>query len=119
MVLANSGGDGHDDLGFHYLDVHHALEPTPQHQLVKVPLATLQSYVGQYDTDFGVAIAVTEQQGQLQAKFGGQFALDIFPETPQRFFYRAIDAVIEFEPSAQGMMLYLLQDGERYPARRR
>lgn len=117
VVLANSGGDGNDDIGFHLLDPGQPIKPTPTHQETSLPEELLSQYVGIYDTDFGVPIEITLQNKQLKAKFGDQFALKLYPSSKSEFFYRAIDAQIEFATGTDGKaMLYLLQDGEKYPA---
>ena len=117
VVLANSGGDGHDDIGHHLLDPSQPLLATPNFKETSVTTATLDQYVGIYDTGFGVPIEITRVGNQLKARFGEQFALNIHPRSKTEFFYRAIKAEIHF--GADANQLFLLQDGERYPAKRR
>lgn len=117
VVLANSGGEGNDDLGFFTLDHSRSIKPTPTYQQVKLDRNLLQNYVGVYDTEFGIPIVITLEGDQLKAQFGDQFALNLYPETKTHFFYRAILAKISFDFDSEGKEKLLLhQDGETYPA---
>lgn len=120
VVLANSAGDGNDDIGMHLLSPTQPLKLTPDYKEISVKRTILRQYVGVYDTEFAVPIEVSLQGNQLKAKFAEQFALNIYPYTKNQFFYRAINAQIIFETKPDNtLMLYLVQDGEKYPAIKR
>ena len=56
----------------------------------------LQRYVGKYELRPGVFLTVTRQGQQLMAQVTGQPAVPIFPESETRFFYKVVNAQIEF-----------------------
>ncbi|MFC0117426.1 serine hydrolase [Pseudoalteromonas xiamenensis] len=119
VVLANSGGDGNDDLGMAFLEDNAKIRSTPKHVQVKLDAAQQKRFVGVYDLEFGVPMEIKLEGSQLKAKFGDQFLLNIYPESPDSFFYRAFDAAIKFEEGKAGMTLYLHQGGEIFSAKRR
>jgi len=120
VVLANSGGDGNDDIGFHLMNSSYPIKPTPTYKQVKLDDSLLNQYQGIFDTEFGVPIEITKHDGQLKATFGEQFALNIYPRNENTFFYRAINAQISFDRDENSLLrLYLHQDGETYPAKLR
>ncbi|WMN60042.1 beta-lactamase family protein [Pseudoalteromonas xiamenensis] len=119
VVLANSGGDGNDDLGMAFLDGNAKIRSTPKHVQIKLEAPQQKRFVGVYDMEFGVPMEIKLEGTQLKARFGEQFLLNLYPESTVSFFYRAFDASIEFEEGKEGMTLYLHQGGETFSAKRR
>lgn len=111
VVLTNSGM-GADDLGFHLMDESIPLKTF--RQTVSVPLSTLQSYVGVYELSPEFSIEVTLDNGQLMAQATGQGKANIYPESEIKFFYRIVDAQIEFVKNSEGAIdkLLLYQSGQ-------
>jgi len=58
--------------------------------------AVLKRYVGAYQMEGGTAMLITLDGRQLSAKLGPQPSSPIFPESETKFFYKVVDAQIEF-----------------------
>jgi hypothetical protein len=50
----------------------------------------------------GVDLTVTLDGSQLKAQLTGQPAFPIFPETETLFFYKVVDATLEFQRDGSG-----------------
>ncbi len=87
---------------------------TSERKEVPVPAATLSRYVGVYQLAPNFSITVTLAGGHLVAQATNQPAAPIFASSPTRFFYRVVDAEIEFFPDAGGKVdhLVLYQNGK-------
>ncbi|MGE0640569.1 MAG: serine hydrolase [Thermoanaerobaculia bacterium] len=98
-------------------------EPLPHERAaIAVDPAIYDDYVGVYALAPGFDIAVSREGDGLFARATGQERLEIFPEAIDRFFFRAIDAEIEFvrEPgSGRTGSLVLHQGGQDLPAPRK
>ncbi len=87
--------------------------------VVPLDAATLQSYVGNYSSTYGT-FYVTLANGQLMVRLAGQQALPTFPSAKDEFYYKAVDAQIEFQRDEKGAVsgLTLHQNGQTVPATR-
>jgi CubicO group peptidase (beta-lactamase class C family) len=87
--------------------------------VVKLDAATLQSYVGNYASAYGI-FYVTLEGDQLMVRLAGQSALPAYPSALDHFFYKVVDAQIEFQRDAKGAVsgLTLHQNGAAVPATR-
>lgn len=117
VVLTNST-TGADDLGFHLLDETIPLKTI--RKVIAVDPAVLQTYVGSYEFSPQFKIDITLDGGQLNAQATGQDKFPVFPESESKFFFRVVDAQVEFVKGANGqiekMILYqngLAQNGIR------
>jgi len=63
---------------------------------IKLPASTLDRYVGTYQFQQGQIFTVTRKGEGLEAQLTGQPFIQIFPESETAFFYKAIDAQIDF-----------------------
>lgn len=63
---------------------------------IKVPASTLDRYVGDYKFGESQVMTVTRSGDGLQAQLTGQPAIEIFAETETAFFYKVVDAQIDF-----------------------
>jgi bla regulator protein BlaR1 len=74
-----------------------AAEPgKKEHKEITLPESTLNRYVGTYKF-FGAQILTVSRKGAgLQAQLTGQPAVEIYPEGDTAFFYKAVDAQIDF-----------------------
>jgi CubicO group peptidase (beta-lactamase class C family) len=90
-----------------------AAELPPEPKAIELDAATLGSYVGKYDFGIDATLAVTLRDGQLEAKLGAQPAFPIFPSARDKFFYRVVDAQLEFERDGNGKVIAVIlhQDG--------
>ena len=122
VVLANASQDI-DDIGMHVMDPSTPLrEPAPvsAHTEIAVDPATLDRFVGEYQLAPAFSITITRENGALWAEATGQSKFPIFPEAPERFFYKVVDAQITFtvDPAGKVTGLILHQNGNDVPGTR-
>lgn len=75
--------------------------PTPRTEVQADP-ATFDQYVGQYSLAPDKSIVVTHEGDTLMAQVTGQPKYQIFPEGPDTFFWKVVDAQIVFTRDASG-----------------
>ena len=75
---------------------------TPQRKEIAVPASTLARYVGTYQMSPAAELSVRLDGNQLTAQLTGQPAFPIFAESETMFFYRVVEATLEFEKDASG-----------------
>jgi uncharacterized protein YneR len=73
-----------------------------QRTQIEIKPALLEQYTGTYQIQPGFSIAVTLEEDTLMAQPTGQQQLPIFPESKTKFFYKIVDAQIEFIPNEDG-----------------
>jgi serine-type D-Ala-D-Ala carboxypeptidase/endopeptidase len=78
-----------------------ASELPPEIQGIVLDAATLGDYVGKYRFDFGI-LDVALNSDHLEAKLTGQPAFPIFASARDKFFYKIVDAQLDFERDASG-----------------
>jgi sulfur relay (sulfurtransferase) DsrC/TusE family protein len=76
------------------------VEPPPRKE-VTVPAATLALYVGTYQAP-GADLTVTLEGSQLKAQLTGQPAFPIFAESETLFFFKVVEATLEFQKDEKG-----------------
>lgn len=111
VVLTNSS-TGADDVGFHILD-----ESIPLKTIRKyTPVASdiLMSYVGTYEIVPTFQIEITTEKGQLFAQATNQSRFEVYGESEVKFFFKVVDAQIEFIKKPDGSIekLVLYQNGQ-------
>lgn len=86
----------------------------PDQPAITLDAATLGGYVGKYTLAPGAVFDVTLNDGQLFVQLGSQAAFPVFASAKDRFFYKVIDAQIDFERDAGGkaVALVLHQNGK-------
>jgi len=67
---------------------------------IELDATALGDYVGKYQFDFGAVLDVVLKSGHLEARLTGQPAFPIFASTKDKFFYKAVDAQLDFERDA-------------------
>ena len=77
------------------------VEP-PQRKEISVPASTLAAYVGTYQMAPTAELVVTLDGSQLKAQLTGQPAFPIFAESETMFFYKVVEATLEFQKDAGG-----------------
>lgn len=99
------GPDGKPVVAFKHLD----LTPTE-----------LGAYVGQYQLTPQLVFTVTRDGTQLMVQLTGQPALPVYADKPDHFFYRVVDARIDFvrDPGGRVTSLMLHQNGRDMTAPR-
>ncbi len=84
--------------------------PKPSERVaIDLPAAQLQKFVGVYALDSmpSFQLTVTLENGGLQVQATGQGKAPVYPESPNTFFYRIVDAQITFTEAANGQPAYL------------
>jgi CubicO group peptidase (beta-lactamase class C family) len=74
----------------------------PQHKETPLPASTLARYVGTYQMPGNAELSVTLDGNQLKAQLTGQPAFPIFAESETVFFYKVVEATLEFQKDASG-----------------
>jgi CubicO group peptidase (beta-lactamase class C family) len=82
-----------------------ASEVPPEPKEIELDTATLGDYVGKYQLHSGGEIDFTRKDGRLEAQITGQPAFPIFPSAKDRFFYKIVDAQLDFERDADGKVV--------------
>lgn len=83
--------------------------------------AILSAYAGNYELAPNFIITITVEDGKVMAQATGQQKFQIFPQSETKFFYKVVDAQIEFIKEADGAVrsLVLYQGGQRIPAKKK
>lgn len=118
-TLVNSAAEpGPEDLAFNIVGGQR-VEPTPPvppapppfapRTEISLPVDELDKIVGRYEFDSGVMLTITRDGGYLYAQAQREGApagprLQIVPEAPLAFFWKAMDAQIRFTTDASGMV---------------
>ena len=93
--------------------------PPPRKEVV-VDAAIYESYVGEYEVGPNLMITISKEGSKLLAQVIGQPKLELFPESPSKFFVKEVAVQIEFvvDGSGKATSLVLYQAGQRVPARK-
>jgi CubicO group peptidase (beta-lactamase class C family) len=75
--------------------------PTPRKEIT-LPGSSLARYVGTYQMAPNAELSVTLDGSQLMAQLTGQQAFPIFAESETLFFYKVVEATLEFQKDASG-----------------
>jgi hypothetical protein len=77
--------------------------------------------VGQYQFSFGAVLDVTLKDTQLQAQLTGQPAVPIYASAADKFFYKIVDAQLDFERDGTGKVIAVMlhQNGQNLRAPRK
>ncbi len=92
---------------------------TQEREEITVNSETLKGYAGEYQLGGGVTLTVTARDSQLFVQATNQPAFPVFAMDPDRFFYKVVDAEIEFLRDDSGAVhaLTLHQSGEHRATR--
>lgn len=119
VVLANGGADSVIDLvaeGILRTMVGESVEPPHIRPSITLSDSQLDRLVGEYPSPYDYSLSITRQGHALLARLTGQPALRVYPETPTRFFYREVEAELEFEIDAttgRASAVTLFQNGQK------
>jgi serine-type D-Ala-D-Ala carboxypeptidase/endopeptidase len=69
---------------------------------IKLEGTALGDYVGKYKFDFGAVLDVALKSDHLEAQLTGQAAFPIFASAKDKFFYKVVDAQLDFERDGGG-----------------
>jgi len=81
-----------------------ASELPPELREIALDAAALGEYVGKYRFSFGI-LDVALKSGHLEAQLTGQPAVPIFANAKDKFFYKIVDAQLDFERDAGGKVI--------------
>jgi D-alanyl-D-alanine-carboxypeptidase/D-alanyl-D-alanine-endopeptidase len=98
-----------------------AAQLPPEAKETALPPETLSEYVGQYQFSFESAFEITLKGDHLEAQLTGQPAAPIYPSAKDKFFYKIVDAQLDFERDATGKVVAVIlhQNGLNPRAQRR
>jgi serine-type D-Ala-D-Ala carboxypeptidase/endopeptidase len=77
-----------------------ASELPPEPHEIAFDAAASGDYVGKYQFDFGAVLDVVLKSDHLEAQLTGQAAFPIFASAKDKFFYKVVDAQLDFERDA-------------------
>jgi hypothetical protein len=77
-----------------------AAEAPPEPVAIALDAVTLGDYVGKYKFDFGAVLDVVLKSDHLEAQLTGQPAVPIFASAKDKFFYKVVEAQLDFERDA-------------------
>jgi serine-type D-Ala-D-Ala carboxypeptidase/endopeptidase len=82
-----------------------AAEIPPEPVTIALDAATLGDYVGKYKFDFGAVLDVVLKSDHLEAQLTGQPAVPIFASAKDKFFYKVVQAQLDFERDGSGKVV--------------
>jgi CubicO group peptidase (beta-lactamase class C family) len=118
VVLANGADSTVDVLGERLLQSLAGLKVQPPKVRPSILLseAQLERLVGAYVSTVGFTITITRNEEALSAQLTGQPALAIHAASPTQFFYREVEAELQFEVDAKtnhATAVTLFQNGKQ------
>jgi serine-type D-Ala-D-Ala carboxypeptidase/endopeptidase len=96
-----------------------AAELPPEPKEITLDAAVLGDYVGRYQFDFGMFDVVLKREA-LEVHLTGQPPLPVFASAKDKFFYKAVDAQLDFQRDAGGKIVAVVlhQNGRDMRAQR-
>ena len=90
------------------------------HTEISLPESTLSRYVGTYNLFPDFDLTITKDGSQLFSQGTDQIKFEIYPESKNTFFFKAIDAQIEFivNEERECISLNITQDGNTYSGKK-
>jgi len=80
----------------------------PEKTAINLPGETLKRYVGAYNRRPGFDLLITLEGDRLMAESIGQFKYPLFAESETHFFFKDVEAEIEFPANAKGEFAQLV-----------
>ncbi len=124
VVILTNATVSPDDIGFHLLEPKVPLDlpasPPVKRIEVAVDSVGLIRLVGVYELAPAFRLAITREGASLFGQATGQGRLQLFAESPLKFFLRVVDAQVTFLEDAGGKVnqLILHQGGANIPGKR-
>lgn len=99
---------------------HQELKAPVVRKEIELSTAILEAYVGEYELTPSFTLTVSMDDGKLFCQATGQSRFPIYPESETRFFFKAVDAQVDFQKEESGKTnkLILHQGGRDMPALR-
>lgn len=115
VILTNTANDYSEDLANRLVKLLTTgqAEPADFPAPISVAPAVLQRYAGSYAMGLAGVMEITARGDRLYAQLANQPRLRVYPESPTRFNYRAVEATLEFilDPAGEIKQLKLYQNG--------
>lgn len=83
----------------------HPVALSQQRMQIEVDATALAAVVGDYAFAPGVRLVVTQEGRQLMAQLSGQPAFPVYPRGADRYFYKVVDAELQFERGEAGAVI--------------
>jgi CubicO group peptidase (beta-lactamase class C family) len=119
VVVSNTATERTTELAEKIIQTALGMSPPPiaVRKTIRLQPDVLKQYEGTYALSLLFAITVTAEDGKLMAQATGQNKAQIFPESETKFFYKIVDAQIDFEKGKDGKIekLILHQNGQDMP----
>jgi serine-type D-Ala-D-Ala carboxypeptidase/endopeptidase len=117
VVLANGTDSAVDALGEKLIQslAGMKVQPAKVRPAIAVPVAQLARLTGEYALSDQLTFSITRQDDALFAQLTGQASLHVFAESPTRFFYREVEAELQFEldpKTGRATAVTLFQNGQ-------
>lgn len=96
-------------------------KPIPTRVEMPVPVEILNTYAGDYEIQPGFTLTMTVENGRLMSQATGQQKVELFAESPTKFFLKVVDAQVEFIKGPDGKVssLFLYQNGKKIEGKRK
>jgi CubicO group peptidase (beta-lactamase class C family) len=109
-VLANLNGPFADQIGGQLSQVVHGEKVVlaSERKEITVSPDILKQYVGTYELAPTFSIVMTLEDGHLTAQATNQNKNPVFPESDTKFFFKVVDAQLEFFKNDKGEVAYLV-----------
>lgn len=93
--------------------------PVEEKKDADVPIEILKQYEGKYQLAPNFVITITTKDKQIFAQATGQPQFEIYPESENKFYFKVVEAKIEFVKEGDKVSkLILFQNGREMPASR-
>ncbi len=91
-----------------------------EHTTVELDPASYDELVGEYTLAPGAVLTVTREGDKLKVQLTGQPKIEVFPEAPDKFYYKVVDAQLSFVRDDAGKVTHLMlhQNGRNLPGQR-
>ncbi len=110
VALGNLNGSAPEQIGNSLAALAHGdkvILPSERKEITVLP-KILGEYVGTYQLEPKVNIMITLEGGQLTAQVSGQNKVPLFASSDVQFFYKVVDAQIEFTKDEKGTVTGLI-----------
>ncbi|MCD6065481.1 MAG: serine hydrolase [Bacteroidetes bacterium] len=91
-----------------------------ERKVVKVDESIYKKLCGEYEMEPDFTITITLEAGKLYSQATKQEKIEIFPEADYKYFYKVVNAQLDFEKNDKGEIsgLILHQGGQNMPAKK-
>jgi CubicO group peptidase (beta-lactamase class C family) len=87
--------------------------------IVSIPESVTSKYKGKYDFGGGLFMDVITEGSRVYLQPGGQEKEEMFPESDTKFFFKSVDATVEFQVSANGTVTGMIfKQGATYEGKK-